>query len=186
MLKNPEKFKSISSHWDVTPSLISFLMNNYKFNKMEETSWMSQGLDTAKQFRNIHQIPLMRYKGSINDFIYKDYLLADGELFKINENFGINKVNEEDILRAAKDSLNEFKKLNAYLTKKNRIFPDDKNIYTQPAVQFSKEEMATINELTKGLTFDEIFNIAREFAFKKDYIKARLLCNYILKHQKLI
>ncbi|MGV8946931.1 MAG: sulfatase-like hydrolase/transferase [Lutibacter sp.] len=180
MLKNPEKFKSISSHWDVTPSLLSFLMNNYKFNKMEETSWMSQGLDTAKQFRNIHQIPLMRYKGSINDFIYKDYLLADGELFKINEDFGINKVNEEGILRAAKDSLIEFKRLNAYLTKKNKIFPNDKNIYTQPAVQFSKEEMATIDELTKGLTFDEIFNLAREFAFNKDYIKARLLCNYIL------
>jgi phosphoglycerol transferase MdoB-like AlkP superfamily enzyme/TolA-binding protein len=180
MLKSPEKFKSISSHWDVTPSLISFLMNNYKFNKMEETSWMSSGLDTAKQFRNIHQIPLMRYKGSVNDFIYKDYLLADGELFKINEDFGINKVNEEDILRVAKDSLNEFKRLNAYLTKKNKIFPDSKNIYTQPAVQFSKEEMATIETLTKGLTFDEIFNLARDFAFNKDYNKARLLCDYIL------
>jgi phosphoglycerol transferase MdoB-like AlkP superfamily enzyme len=74
MLKEPEKFKSISSHWDVTPSLLSFLMNNYKFNKLKETPWMSQGLDTAKQFRNIHQIPLMRYKGAINDYIFKDYL----------------------------------------------------------------------------------------------------------------
>jgi hypothetical protein len=43
-----ESFKSISSHWDVTPSLIHFLMNNYKLNKMEKTTWMSQGLDTVK------------------------------------------------------------------------------------------------------------------------------------------
>jgi hypothetical protein len=38
-------------------------MNNYKLNKMEKTTWMSQGLDTVKKFRNIHQIPLMRFKG---------------------------------------------------------------------------------------------------------------------------
>jgi len=180
MLKKPEKFKSVSSHWDVTPSLLSFLMNNYKFNKLKETAWMSQGLDTARQFRNIHKIPLMRYKGTINDYIYNDYFYADGELFKINENFGTNKVNEPELLKTVSDSLLEFKKLNAYLTKKNRIFPDSLNIYTQPAVQFSKEELATIETLTKGLNYDQIFMIAREYAFKKDYKKARLLCDYIL------
>ena len=180
MLKKPEKFKSISSHWDVTPSLLAFLMNNYKFNKLKETSWMSQGLDTAKQFRNIHQIPLMRYKGAINDFIFRDYFYADGELFKINANFGTNKVNEPELLKMAADSLLEFKKLNAYLTKKNRIFPDSLNIYTQPAVQFTEEQMATIKDLAKGLTYDQTFMVAREYAFKKDYKKARLLCDYIL------
>lgn len=180
MLKQPEKFKSISSHWDVTPSLLSFLMNNYKFNKLKETSWMSQGLDTARQFRNIHQIPLMRSKGGVNDFIFRDYFYADGELFKINENFGTIKVNEPELLKMAADSLLEFKKLNGYLTKKNRIFPDSLNIYTQPAVRFTEAQMATIKDLTKGLTLDQIFIVARDFAFKKEYIKARLLCDYIL------
>ncbi|MBE0423625.1 MAG: sulfatase-like hydrolase/transferase [Lutibacter sp.] len=180
LLKKAEKFKSISSHWDVTPSLLSFLMNNYKLNKLKEMSWMSKGLDTAKQFRNIHQIPLMRYKGGINDFIYKNYLYADGELYKINENFGTNKVNEPELLKIAADSLLEFKKLNGYLTKNNRIFPDSLNIYTQPAIQFTKEQLAIIEDLTKGLNYDQTFLIARDFAFQKDYKKARLLCDYIL------
>ncbi|HEY9168962.1 MAG TPA: sulfatase-like hydrolase/transferase [Lutibacter sp.] len=180
MLKQPEKFKSVSSHWDVTPSLLSFLMNNYKFNKLKETSWMSQGLDTAKQFRNIHKIPLMRYKGAINDYIYKDYFYADGELYKIDENFGTNKVNEPELLKIVSDSLFEFKKLNAYITQKNKIFPDSLNIYTQPAVKFTKEQLATIEELTKGLNYDQTFLAARDLAFKKEYIKARLLCDYIL------
>ena len=76
---------------------------------MKETSWMSQGLDTARQFRNIHKIPLMRYKGTINDYIYNDYFYADGELYKINENFGTNKVNEPELLKIVSDSLIEFK-----------------------------------------------------------------------------
>jgi tetratricopeptide (TPR) repeat protein len=155
-------------------------MNNYKFNKLKETAWMGQGLDTAKQFRNIHQIPLMRYKGSVNDFIYKDYLLADGSLYKINENFGIFKVNEPELLKMATDSLTGFKKLNAYITKNNKIFPDSLNIYTQPAVQFTKEQLATIKTLTKGLNYDQTFMAARDLAFKKDYKNARLLCDYIL------
>lgn len=180
MLKKSEKFKSISSHWDVTPSLVSFLMNNYKFNKLQKTAWMSEGLDTVRRFRNIHKIPLMRYKGSVNDYIYKNYMYSDGELYKINEDFGIYKVNESELLKTVTDSLNEFKRLNAYLTKKNKIFPESMNFYKQPAIQFSKAELATIGQLTKGLNYDQTFIVARDLAFKKDYKKARLLCNYIL------
>lgn len=180
LLKKAERFKSISSHWDVTPSLMAFLMNNYKFNNLQETTWMSKGLDTAREFRNIHQIPLMRYKGSINDFIYKEHLYSDGELYKINENFGTFKVKNTELLKTMSDSLKEFKKMNAYITQRNKLFPDSLNIYVKPSKEFSKEEIVTIKKLTKGLTFDETFIEAREKAFNKERKTARLLCDYIL------
>ena len=180
MLKKAEKFKSVSSHWDVTPSLLSFLMNNYQFNKLAKTAWMGDGLDTAKEFRNIHKIPLMRYKGSISDYIYKDYLYSGGELYKINENFETNKVYDEAMVKTMADSLTSFKKLNAYLTRKNKIFPASLNVYSQPTVQFSKAELATIKNLSKNLNFDQTFLVARDLAFKKDYKNSRLLCDYIL------
>lgn len=180
MLKRTEKFKSISSHWDVTPSLLSFLMNNYKFNTLEETSWMSNGLDTAKQFRNIHKIPLMKYKGNISDYIYKDYLYSDGELFKINENFGTFKVNEDVLKRTIADSLLAFKKMNAYVTQRGKIFPDSLNIYIKPKLKFSEEQIELVDMLVGTKSFDEIFLLARDFAVKKQYKNSRLLCNYIL------
>lgn len=180
MLKKPEKFKSISSHWDVAPSLMSFLMNNYKLNKLEETAWMSQGLDTARNFRNTHKIPLMRYKGNISDYLYEDYMLSDGELYRINENFGTFKIKDEILMKTIKDSLTNFKKLNAYVTQNNRIFPDSLNIYNNPSIEFTKEQLATIKELSDGLNFDEIFGVAREKAFNKEYNNSRLLCDYIL------
>lgn len=180
LLKKSETFKSVSSHWDITPSLISFLMNNYKMNKMEKTTWMSSGLDTVKNFRNIHQIPIMQNKGSINEYIYKDYLYSDGNLFKINENFDLFKSNDSEMLKTIKDSLYEAKKLNAYLTLKNKIIPNSINIYTKPAFEFSKEDMTTIKKLTMGLNLDQTFFLARDFAFNNKREKARLLCNYIL------
>ncbi|TDD98675.1 LTA synthase family protein [Flavobacterium cellulosilyticum] len=180
LLKKSQSFKSVSSHWDITPSLVSFLMNNYKMNKMEKTTWMSSGLDTVQKFRNIHTIPIMQNKGSINEFIYKDYLYSNGDLYKIDQDFEVTSINDSDMLKIVEDTLNQSKKLNAYLTQKNKIIPKSLNNYTKPAFEFSKEELATIKELTKGMTFDAIFLKARDFAFNKEREKARLLCNYIL------
>jgi lipoteichoic acid synthase len=178
MLKKPAKFKSISSHNDVTPSLVSFLTHNYKFNKLEKTYWMGQGIDTAIQFRNTRSIPLMRYKGSNADYIYKNYFYTDGSLFQIDADFNITKTND-DISNSVTDSFNEFKKLNTYLTVKNKITA----VSTQfkiPLYVFTPEENAYIKKVSKGLNTDQIFFLARKLAFNKQRAEARLLCNYIL------
>jgi phosphoglycerol transferase MdoB-like AlkP superfamily enzyme/tetratricopeptide (TPR) repeat protein len=180
MLKKPERFKSISSHWDVTPSLLRFLGNNYKLKPLDVTPWLGKGLDTAKQFRNEKTIPLMRYKGSLSDMIFKDYLYSNGELFKINENFGTYKVTDEIIKKTIEDSLMVFKKINAYVTQRNKIYPDSLNIYVVPKVKFSKAQLAIIETYKKDKTFDELLFIARDKAFEKDYKTARVLCDYIL------
>jgi phosphoglycerol transferase MdoB-like AlkP superfamily enzyme len=180
LLKKTETFKSVSSHWDITPSLLSFLMNNYKMNPLKEVAWISSGLDTAKQFRNIHQIAFMRYKGKIDDYMLKDYFYSAGNLYKINADFGIYKVKEDLLEVEIKDSLDKFKNLNAYLTKRNKIYPDSLNIYGKLNFKFSKTELTTIKKLTKGLDFNQIFNLARKNAFNKKYKRALLLCNYIL------
>lgn len=178
MLKKAAKFKSISSHSDVTPSLISFLTNNYKFNLLEKTTWLGEGLDTVRQFRNIHNIPLMRYKGSINDYIYKDYFYSDGTLFKIDENFNLSET-DNDMTETVSSSFTDFKKLNAYLTTKNKITNTTLG-FKKPTYTFTAEEFSTIKKLTKGLDHDHIFFLARDLAFKKEREKALLLCNYIL------
>ncbi len=180
MLKQPEKFKSVSSHWDVTPSVLSYLTNNYKFKPLEKTAWMSKGLDTVRAFRNTKNIPLMRYKGSLNDMIYKDYLYAGGELFKINENFGTYKITDELLLKTIEDSLMAFKKMNAYVTQRNKIFPDSLNVYVAPKIKFSEDQLTIIKKFSEGKNFDELLYIARDLSFKKEYKTTRLLCDYIL------
>lgn len=178
MLKKTAKFKSISSHSDVTPSLVSFLMNNYKFKKIQKTTWIGQGLDTVREFRNIHNIPLMRYKGGINDYIYKNYLYSDGSLFKIDEKFNISETGN-DMMETVTGAFNDFKQLNAYLTTKNKI-TNVASSFKKPTYEFTTEQLSTIKKLTKGLIRDQIFFLARDLAFKKEHEKARLLCNYIL------
>ena len=178
MLKKTALFKSISSHSDVTPSLVSLLTNNYKFNKIEKTTWLAHGLDTVRIFRNVHTIPLMRYKGSINDYIYKEYFYSDGLMFKIDENFNISETGD-DMRETVSSSFNDFKRLNSYLTTKDKI-TNITSSFKKPVYQFAADELSTIKKLTKGLDRDQIFFLARDLAFKKERKKALLLCNYIL------
>lgn len=180
MLKKAERFKSVSSHWDVAPTLLSYLQHNYTFKPLKEASWLGQGLDTVKNFRNVKHIPLMRYKGDINDMIYKEYLFANKELYKINEDFETSRIEDEALAKTISDSLMAFKKMNAYVTQHNRIFPESLNIYSVSKRKFSDKELMLINKYAEGKNFDELLIIARDLAFDKEYETASLLCDYIL------
>ncbi|WP_223681564.1 sulfatase-like hydrolase/transferase [Flavobacterium hibisci] len=180
MLKKTESFKSVSSHWDVTPSLVSFLFNNYKFNRLDQTAWMGKGLDTAKEFRNTQGIPLTRNKGTIDDYVYKEYLYSSGELYKIKDNFDVESINDDAILDKITSEFNTFKQLNAYLTQKDKIIPKSLSLSKEQGVHFTKEEQMVIGKLTKGLNPDQMFFKARELAFNKKHKTAILLCDYIL------
>ena len=181
MLKKPEQFKSISSHLDVAPSLMSFLNANYNLEFTKNTSWLGSGLDTVKRFRNIHQIGLMRYKGGLKDFLYKEYLYSDGDLYKINSSFGLNKIKDATLSKKIEASFDSFKQINNYVTSKDKIYPPiEKGNIQKNLVAFSEEEKLLIDKTTKDKTFDQVYVIAKKFAFDKDWETARLLCNYIL------
>ncbi|MGG6231642.1 sulfatase-like hydrolase/transferase [Tenacibaculum sp. SDUM215027] len=181
MLKKAQRFKSVSSHLDVAPSIYSFLTNNYALESLKQTAWLGTGLDTAKKFRNIHQIGLMRYKGGLKDFIYGEYLFSDGDLYKIDSTFETRKIYDEKILSEVKKSFEEFKAINKYVTQQDKIYPEVIYEKKQPGIQFTEEEQTIIREITEGKTFDEVFLIARSKAFDGDRTGARLLCDFILR-----
>ncbi len=181
MLKTTSKIKSISSHQDLAPSLLAFLSKSYDVQLPKETAWIGTGLDTSRVFRNIHKIPLMRYKGTVNDFIYKEYMYSDGTLFKIKENFSISKINDKPILGEVTKAYKEFKNLNAYVTQNDKIYPKNEETKITGVYKFTPEQLEKVTKLTEGLTLDEMFMVAREKAFNSERETARLICNYILK-----
>ena len=157
MLKKGVNFKSVNSHYDFTPSILAFLSNSYKVQLPKQTAWIGEGIDTSRIFRNIHKIPLMRYKGSINDFVYKDYLYSDGSLFKIKENFNTYKITDKPALDEITSHFKEFKKLNAFITQNDKIYPRNKGIRNIGIYEFTDEEITTLDNLTKDSTVDEMF-----------------------------
>ncbi len=181
LLKQTSKMKSVSSHFDVTPSLLAFLSKNHNVTLPEKVPFIGTGIDTAKVFRNIHKIPLMRYKGSLNDFVYKDYMYSSGTLYKIKENFNTYKVKDKAVEQEIKEHFNEFKSLNAYVTENDKIYPYNKEDILTEVYEFKPEELIELEQLTANLKLDEMFMLARDKAFNNERDLARLICNYILR-----
>ncbi|OIQ30114.1 MAG: sulfatase [Bacteroidetes bacterium MedPE-SWsnd-G2] len=179
-LNSAQKFKGLASHWDVTPSLLKYLSVNYSFNPIDKVAWMGAGLDVSKTFRNRNAIPLMRYKGSLNDMIYKDYFYSDGDLFQIKDNFETYKVSNSEVKKQIEDTLFAFKSMNAYVTQNKKIFPDSLNIYITPKKKFTEQQLNQIAVYSEGKTYDDLLLVARDLSHNKEFDKAILLCDYIL------
>ena len=181
MLKEAKKMKSINSHFDVPPTLLAFLANNYDVSLPKKVAWIGEGIDTTANFTNKHNIPLMRYKGTINDYLYKEYMFSDGRLYKIKEDFNTVEVTDEQVLDTIKKQLKAFKNLNAYVTKNDKIISENTNTTVLKRYKFSEEEKERLEKITADMNPDQMFELARQKAFNNQRDSARLICNYILK-----
>ena len=180
MLKTPRAMSGITSHFDVTPTMLSLLEAKYEMKMPKKAAWMGDALDTNIEFRGVKEIPLMRNKNDLREYVSKDKLLSDGKVYNIDENldlvssFGGGNIEER---------LKGFKSMNTYVTTNDKIIPDSLAIFTVKKDKFTEKELVWFNSLYNGYNSDVFFIIARDLAFEKKYDKSLLLCRYILSER---
>lgn len=129
LLNRTASFASISTHFDITPTLLSFLHNNYNFQKPTLAAWMGSGLDTSRAFQNKHLYPLMQTKNDIVDFILDNYHLNGESLFSIKDDMGEELIQEDEKRRQLMGEFNLFKNRNQKFISGAPLLPD--SIYTK-------------------------------------------------------
>jgi uncharacterized sulfatase len=95
LLKQSKKFASVSSHLDITPSILSFMSHQYNFPAFPKAAWLGSGLDTTVAFRNIHEYPLIQSKNDLVDFIMDDYMLNGDHLYRMTDKMHLQPVEDE-------------------------------------------------------------------------------------------
>ena len=179
LLKKNKKISAINSHFDVTPTLLALLEGKYELKMPKKVAWMGSALDMNEDFRSIKDIPLMRNKNELKEYIEGEKVYSDGSTFTIDENmdlgssFGGSK---------AESKLQAFKSMNAYVTTNDKIIPDSLAIFSVQKEKFTDTEIIWINSVYNGQDSDKGYFIARDLAFDKQYDKALLLCRYILSN----
>jgi lipoteichoic acid synthase len=132
MLKKPEKFFSVNTHNNIGPTITNMVLANYPQlkQKPDEVHWLTDVMDTAVQFRNIHSMPFMEWSREITDYIYKDYYLSGKQIYKIDSNLGLTKIKNDTLKKHMTELINNFKLINDYVTTNNKIYPANKSFAT--------------------------------------------------------
>ncbi len=120
-LKGAQQFKGLSSHFEVTPSLLAYLKSNFNISIPEDVVWQGQVLDTAKNFQSRLVMPLMRNKNQLVEFISGEYFLSEGQVFKISENLNIDPTEEPDIRTQLTGEFEDFKNKNNYMLQTRKL-----------------------------------------------------------------
>lgn len=124
MLKKAEKFSSISSHFDIAPTLTAWLKYSHGLVIPDITAWIGTGIDTSKAFRNIHLIPLKQTKPDLVDFIRGEYMISNESVFKISSTMDLEPEPTPEKRFELKSSFNQFKKKNTDFANSLKIIPD--------------------------------------------------------------
>ena len=124
LLKRTAAFESVSSHFDVAPSLITFLNKNYHVEKPSVVTWIGDGLDTARSFRNVHSYPLIQTKTSVIDYVMGNYHLNNESLFALSSTLDETIISENVTAKQLKSEFSKFKKRNEKFAAGAKLIPD--------------------------------------------------------------
>ncbi len=123
LLKRRATFRAISTHFDVAPTLLAFLRNNYNLKTPPVVSWLGTGIDTTRQFQNVHAYPLKMTKAETVDFVMGAYMLNQNTLYRINNNMNLESVNEPNQYNRLKGTFDQFKRKNGRFQNR-KLLPD--------------------------------------------------------------
>jgi phosphoglycerol transferase MdoB-like AlkP superfamily enzyme len=123
LLKRQEYFKGVSSHYEITPSILALLEKQNYATLPDEVIWQGQVLDTAQTFQSHIAMPLMRNKNQLMEYIHGEYLLSDGQVFKISDGLNIDPVEDGNIQNKLTGEFEEFKNKNGYMVQTRKLIP---------------------------------------------------------------
>lgn len=124
LLRRTAVFHSVSTHLDITPTLLAWLQHTYGLAVPAVNAWVGDGLDTAEGFRNIHRCPLMQTKTDIVDFVAGEDHLNGGTVFRLHSDLSENEISDDSVKAALQEGFDQYRRRNLRWLKTRRSWPD--------------------------------------------------------------
>jgi uncharacterized sulfatase len=100
------------------------LAKNYGVKRPEVATWLGEGLDTVKTFRNVHQYPLKQVKSELRNYISGLFFIDGEQLFKISPNMYIEPIENTAKQKELADGLKAYKQRNELFMKTKQLVPE--------------------------------------------------------------
>ena len=144
LLKAPGSVKSVSSQFDIAPSLLAWLSKDYGLKAPRQVTWLGTGLDTEKSFRNLHAIPLKQTRTEMSDFVSGTAYLAQGNLYMLGDGMETERADNPAALSLAQAQFHAFLKANRQAGTSTALAPEggalagwggERSLHSTPLVQ---------------------------------------------------
>jgi uncharacterized sulfatase len=169
MLKEAKKFYSVNSHNNLAPTITSLLFSNYKMPYIpKEVHWLADVMDTCATFRNVQSMPFMSWSREINDYIYKEYMLSEGGLYKLTPDLLQQPYTNDSLKKHITRLLENFKLINSYVCDNNKIYPAAKDELPgekELLLSFSDSLPKTIFTMKQDTSLMPVFVIPKEYKY---------------------
>lgn len=123
LLRQPLQVKAVSSHFDVTPSILAMLSQRYGWATPATVAWMGTGLDTASEFRNLHALPLQQTKTELSDYVSGLNYSAQDRLYRIGDGLQPEPIDNPALQARLRQELALLKAAMASMNKAERLTP---------------------------------------------------------------
>ncbi len=159
LLRRPARVRAVSSHLDVTPSLLALLSHTYGLQRPAQATWTGGGLDMGGEFRSRHEIALKQTKTSVPDFVSGRWFLHDGRLFELQDGIRASEVDDAGLRAQVTARLQAYQAANATFVGKLALSPEG----GMPALVAYREvpaaavpPVAAVVALPAGLSLDAV------------------------------
>jgi phosphoglycerol transferase MdoB-like AlkP superfamily enzyme len=160
MLKKSVHMRSVSSHLDVTPTILAMMRQQYNISTRSLAPWMGSGIDTAAGPRNIHTLPFILNNKEIIEYVNQSDYLFQNTISRILPDLWLNNNPDTSILRKMNGERADFKILNTYVTKQNMLVP--KEVYFDKDCDSAEIEIKKVKPLNPTDSTSEYRSLFRD------------------------
>jgi uncharacterized sulfatase len=123
LLKRPKTMAAINSHYNITPSVLSYLHQQYDIELPGRVHWLGGELDTTDELRSRIPVPIMQLNRSVEEVLYGDYFLSKGKLYRAEKNMAMHPEHNDSLQNALQAWLDAYLRINRYVCDNNRLIP---------------------------------------------------------------
>ncbi len=122
LLARTKTMKGVVSHYDITPSIESFLKNNYDFVVNSECHWIGSAFDTSAQFHCGKKQAFMHNNRVVSEWIHDTLFVAFNSLFTVSEGMKLHEIQEPELLNKMHKELENYQILSKYAVNQGHLF----------------------------------------------------------------
>lgn len=196
LLKSPKTFGGVVTHHDITPSINSYLKNNYDYRIDSLCHWLGTSFDTSAVFSSKVKVPFMRNNREVIEYMYNDLFVVRNRLFRVGPDMYPTEISDSTLLNKMLKYLSDYKKIDHYVTQNDYLVPkpfDEMDNVVSYNFEMNKPTPTEDNQLLYGLRLNtedntlevelhdnEYLHVFSPIIFDKDYQKIYIdmVCEY--------